>query len=60
VRQSYDPTGALQFAANYDPYGNPFEQFGLGGSLGFTGEMTDADLNLAFWRLGEENANLSP
>jgi RHS repeat-associated protein len=43
VRQSYDPTGALMFAASYDPYGIPFEQFGLGGSLGFTGEMTDAN-----------------
>jgi RHS repeat-associated protein len=41
VRHITDPTGSLQYAASFAPYGSPFEQFGLGSSLGFTGEQTD-------------------
>ncbi len=40
-----DPTtDPVRYALNYDPYGNPFGMMGtVPSSLGFTGEMTDAD-----------------
>ena len=37
-----NPAGGIGYSANYDPYGNPLEQFGTAKpSLGFTGEYTD-------------------
>ncbi len=42
MRQLTDILGELHYAANYDPYGNPFETSGsLTSALGFTGEFTD-------------------
>jgi RHS repeat-associated protein len=50
VRQSYDATSSLIYAANYDPYGVPFERFGnYNTSLGFAGEHTDVN-GLVFLR----------
>jgi TolB protein len=43
LRQVTDAGGALRYAANYDPFGTPFEQYGdrATTALGFTGEQTD-------------------
>jgi RHS repeat-associated protein len=43
VRQVMDAAGTLQSQASFDPYGNPFEQFGgqTAAAFGFTGEQTD-------------------
>lgn len=42
TRQLTDANGLVSYSANFDPYGNPLEQFGsLQTNLGFTGEMTD-------------------
>jgi len=42
VRQVTNSAGTIGYSANYDPYGNPLEQFGtLPTNLGFTGEYND-------------------
>ncbi len=42
VRQITDSTATVTYAANYTPYGIPFETYGAGSALGFAGEYTDA------------------
>jgi RHS repeat-associated protein len=45
LRQVTDyPNGAVQYAANYDPYGGSLESYGTPfSSFGFTGEQSDAN-----------------
>jgi RHS repeat-associated protein len=40
----YNADGNVTRATSFDPYGSPFEQFGLGQTnFGFTGEQTDSN-----------------
>jgi RHS repeat-associated protein len=46
VRQMTDASGAITYAASYEPYGTPFEQWPnpqTASAFGYTGESTDAN-----------------